>query len=125
LKERTIRFLFGHKKQRAFLKNQLLNFLTSCEESKVELIVTVNLVLTDLKKKQFSVFYGQDFDDEHKYAITKPILLTSAVDLHQLPPVFRKDKVNKLFERIFQKRSGLTVHEIVNSVYILRTLVTY
>ena len=108
-----------------FLKKQLLNFLANCEDPRVELIVTVNLVLADLKNKQFSVFYGQDFQDEYKYAITKPIILRNALDLHQLPLVFRKDQVNKLMENIFQKRSGLTVHSIVNSVYILRSLVSF
>ena len=81
MRERTVRLPIGYKNLRSFVKNQFVKFLNSCQECRVELIVTANVVLTDQNQESFSVFFGMDFDDDYRYTLTDPLLLRYPLDL--------------------------------------------
>ena len=96
--------------------------MNSCQECRVELIVTANVVLTDHNQESFSVFFGMDFDDDYRYCLTPPLELRNPLDFSKVPD-FTENKVSKVFEDILSEKSGLTVYELINQIYIFRTLV--
>lgn len=122
MRERTVRLPIGYKNLRSFVKNQFVKFLNSCQECRVELIVTANVVLTDQNQESFSVFFGMDFDDDYRYTLTDPLLLRNPLDLSKVPD-FSENKASKVFENILGEKSGLTVFQVVNLIFIFRTLV--
>ena len=82
-----MRVPFNYQNLRPFLKKQFLKFLTSCQQRRVELIITANVVLTDFKQESFSVFFGMDFSLDYRYCLTSPVLLRNPVDFSKIPNV--------------------------------------
>lgn len=122
LRERTIRVPINYTNYRTFVKNQFVKFLNSCQECRVELIVTSNVVLTDQKQTSFSVFFGMDFDDDYRYTLIEPLLLRNPLDFAKVPN-FSENKAAQVFENILGEKSGLTVYEVINLIFIFRTLI--
>lgn len=77
--------------------------------------------MTDPKDNTFSVFYGQDYTNDHfKYAIFGPIEFKNLHDLQLLPNLNHEEEVSSLFEKYHQEKSGLSVFKIINSVWVCR-----
>lgn len=71
-----------------------------------------------------SLWYGQDFFDDHKYAIDGPIVARNLTDFSsKLQHRYTEDEVTRKFEKIFLPQSDLLVHSIVNIIYIYRSMV--
>lgn len=71
----------------------------------------------------FSLFYGQDFQDDFKHAIAGPFEIRNAMELSQIRMTFDETDVSDIFEKTFPHQSDVNVHEVVNVVYVFRTLV--
>ena len=70
-----------------------------------------------------SVWTGQDFVDDYAYVIDGPVLMRNATDFNQLKNEYTEADVVKQFDDIFLPRSNLTVLEIINLVWIFRSLI--
>ena len=70
-----------------------------------------------------SVWYGQEFVDDFKYAIDGPVLVRNPTDLYQLKNSYPETDVVRQFEDIFLPRSNLSVEEPINIIYVMRSLV--
>lgn len=124
LRERTIRFLFDHKDQKEIVKEQYIKFVQETKAREVELFVTANVILTDLNKKSFVVFYGQTYDDDYKHVLPPGVILVKkSTDIGENLPNYKDTDVSKIFDKIYKEKSGLTCHRVVNLVYVLRTLI--
>ena len=81
------------------------------------------LVFSVIYLVTFSVWYGQDFFDDFKYAIDGPVLVRNVTDLtRELKNDYKESDVVDKFEEIFLPKSGTTVLQVINIVWILRSL---
>ena len=71
----------------------------------------------------FSVWNGQDFIDDFRYAIDGPVIVRNPTDLYQLKNNYPETEVVRQFENIFLARSNLSVEEPINIIVVMRTLV--
>ena len=72
----------------------------------------------------YSMWSGQDFFDDYKYVIDGPHLIKNATDLSKKFILnYTEGDLVKKFEDIFLPRSNLTVYEIVNYIWIFRSLI--
>ena len=70
------------------------------------------------------MFYGQDFQNDYKHAIAGPEVVRDAVELYEkVPMTFEESDVADIFEKVFPDQSDVNVHEVVNLVYVFRTIV--
>lgn len=124
LRERTIRFLFNHSDQKEIVKKEYLKFVQESKGKEVELFVTANVILSDLNEKSFVVFYGQTYDDDYKHVLPPGVILVKkTTDIGENIPSYKESDVSQIFDKIYMEKSGLRCHEVVNLIYILRTLV--
>ena len=124
LKERTLRFPFNYKNQKETVKEEYLKFVHESDAKQVELFVTANVILSDLNKKSFAVFYGQNYDDDFKHLLPPGVILAKKItDIGKNVPTYKDTDVSKIFDKIYREKSGLTCFKVVNLVYVLRTLV--
>lgn len=88
------------------------------------MFATANVTFLHNKSDTFSVFYGQDFDDDHKHVLPPGVIaLKNLTDLTQkLPFTQSEEDVMDIFEKIYQDQSGVSVFEVVNTVWILRAV---
>ena len=77
----------------------------------------------ELTRIFYSLFYGQDFQDDYKHAIAGPYAVRNVLQLSQIPMTFDESDVSNIFEESFPHQSDVNVHQIVNLVYVFRTLV--
>ena len=78
-------------------------------------------MLRDVKDDTYSIFYGQDYTNDHfKYAFYGPLKIKNLHDLQDVPEIKTSEEVSTIFERYHQAKSGLSVFQIVNSVWVLR-----
>ena len=124
LRERTIRFLFNHSDQKEIVKEEYLKFVQESKGKEVELFVTANVILSDLNEKSFVVFYGQTYDDDYKHVLPPGVILVKkTTDIGENIPSYKESDVSQIFDKIYMEKSELRCHEVVNLIYILRTLV--
>ena len=124
LRERTIRFLFNHSDQKEIVKKEYLKFVQESKGKEVELFVTANVILSDLNEKSFVVFYGQTYDDDYKHVLPPGVILVKkTTDIGENIPSYKESDVSQIFDKIYMEKSELRCHEVVNLIYILRTLV--
>ena len=87
----------------------------------MQLFVTANLTLHDIKDNTWSVFYGQDYTRDHfKYALYGPVDIKRLRDLRRLPKLDTEEEISDIFEKHHYEKSGLSVYEIVNLVWVIR-----
>lgn len=104
------------------IKRYITTFFNVNNLKPIELFATVNLVLHDVVEGTFSVFYGQDFTTEaYKYAVYGPVVIKNVRQLRLLPALAHDDEIVQLFANYHQEKSGLTVHDIINSVWVMRS----
>lgn len=85
------------------------------------MFITVNVVLWDQINSTYSVFYGQDYTNNHfKYAIYGPIELNNILQVSKIPFNDDFNDITNLLDNHHQEKSGLSIFEIVNRVYVLR-----
>ena len=71
----------------------------------------------------FSVWFGQDFLDDHKYAIEGPEIVRNLTDFtSQFKKKYEESDIVDKFEEIFLPRSNVSVYEPINVIFILRSL---
>ena len=64
-----------------------------------------------------------DFLDDHKYVIDGPVKVRNITDFSsQLVNNYKEEDVVDKFEEVFVPRSNLTVFEVINTIWILRSL---
>ena len=68
------------------------------------------------------MWYGQDMIDDYAYAIDGPIIARNVTDLYNLTNNYTDEEIVRQFEKIFLPRSNLSVYQIVNIIYIMRSL---
>ena len=64
----------------------------------------------------------QDFKDDYKYTIAGPEKVKNALDLSPLIKDFTEEEIADVFEKIFLDESNISVHSVVNIIFILRGL---
>ena len=69
------------------------------------------------------MFYGQDFQDlSYRNAIAGPYIIRNPVDIALVPSTFVFDDIARLYEQLYADSSNITVHDVVNIVFIYRSL---
>ena len=100
---------------------EITDFFNQNDKKPIQLFVTANIVLHDFKNDTFSVFYGQDYTNDHfKYALYGPVTLKNLHDLRLLPDLDTEEEVSSVFERYHYEKSGLSVFKVINSVWVIR-----
>lgn len=118
-----VRIPFGYKSQHTVIKREVLNFLDINDVNSIQLFITANVVLWDIKAKTFSVFYGQDYTSDHtKYSLFGPIEVKNVGDLNVIPQFNgeQEEEITNILDSYHQEKSGLSVFEVVNIVVIMR-----
>ena len=67
-------------------------------------------------------YYLQDFKDDYRYTIAGPDIVKNSLDLAPLLRDFTEGDVADIFEKIFLDESNVTVHQVVNLIWIIRAL---
>ena len=71
----------------------------------------------------FSVWYGQDFFDDFKYAIEGPKIVRNITDLTtQFKNNYSESDVVDKFEETFLPKSNVSVLSVINIIWIFRSL---
>jgi hypothetical protein len=75
---------------------------------------------------QFSVWYGQDYtpDNNYKYTIGGPYSIRSLKDVHKINFFTPVKDVAALFESLKTDNTEVYMHEVINIVFLLRTVVS-
>ena len=64
--------------------------------------------------------------NDFKYTIDGPVLIRNITDFTgQLRNEYEESDVVDIFEDIFSTKSGLTVYEVINIVWIMRSLIKF
>ena len=107
--------------QKKFIKRELSKFLSLSMDGIFDLFITVNVVLWDQINNTFSIFYGQDYTNDHfKYAIYGPIEIDNILQLSKIPFNDDETDITNLLDSVHQEKSGLSIFELVNKVYVFR-----
>jgi len=123
--ERTVRFPYGYPDQPARLLEEILHFKKTAGNRPFEVLVTANIVYADADDTQFTVFFGQDYSlDDQRYCVGGPYVIRSLKDVRNINFFTPLNEISSLFERLFTETSDIYVYEVINIVFLLRTLVS-
>ena len=71
----------------------------------------------------FSVWFGQDFEEDFKYAIDGPKNVRNLTDFStQFRNNYTESDVVDKFEEIFLPKSNVSVFQVINIIWIFRSL---
>ena len=76
------------------------------------------------KQKRHNFDFSQDFKDDYRYTIAGPEIVRNSLDLTPLTKDFTAGDISDIFERVFLDQSNLSVYEVINLIFIFRSLYT-